>query len=155
MNHDPLQRTFRDLAAEQASEKPSDHVQAALLEALRGRGRRRRFQMAVGAMATAAALAAAVWLGSRPDSTPQPSRVAEVEPPPAPIVTDFVPLDYGLTHPGVVTAGRLTRITLPPTAPRDLGFPIPPNTVPDGVQADLLLSEDGTPQAVRFVLPYR
>lgn len=153
MTQDPIQQMLRELAADQASNQPSEAVEAAVLGDFRAQRRRRRIRTAVASMAAAAALSLAIWLGMDRDA-PAPQQAA-TDGAPVRVVTEFVPLDFGLTDPGEVTAGRLTRVTLPPTAPRDLGFPIPPHALPGGVQADLLLSEDGTPQAVRFVLPNR
>ena len=159
MRQDPLLDALRELTAEQASERPSPAVEASLRSALRRRRSLRRTRLVGGALAAAAVAAVAaavVWSGPGLGRPTEPAESA-VAAPPAPMlrVTEFVPLDYGRPDPGVVTAGRLTRVTLPATAPSELGFPISPYAFPEGIEADVLLSEDGTPQAVRFVVPYR
>ncbi|MBI1352989.1 MAG: hypothetical protein GC160_01500 [Acidobacteria bacterium] len=153
MNHDPLLESLRELAAEQAGDRPSAAVEQSLREAVRRRHGVRRVRLALGGLAAAAALTVAIWTGMRMDE-PE-TALAPAPETPSYRVTEFLPLDLGHPDPRTVTAGRLTRVTLPPTAPSSMGLPISPYAFPEGIQADLLLSEDGTPQAVRFVVPYR
>jgi hypothetical protein len=62
---------------------------------------------------------------------------------------EFLLLDYGRPTPAL-TAGRLVRVTLPPTAPAWFGLPVDPSAS-KGIEADVLLGEDGVAQAVRLV----
>ena len=150
MTNNPLAKALRELARLEAELKPSDAVETVLLRAVRVRGRRRTAWAALGGLAAAAAMLALVlWPAT---GTDEPA-VVEAEPVSRKYATELVPLDHGMPTPGLLTVGRLTRVTLPPSAPAELGFPIPPHTLPEGVEAELLLSEDGTPQAVRFLLP--
>jgi hypothetical protein len=62
----------------------------------------------------------------------------------------FVPLPYA-DDPTVVENGAVVRVVLSPSALASLGVPVTGIGSGESVPADLLVSEDGTPQAVRLV----
>jgi hypothetical protein len=114
---------------------------------VRFRARRPKAPAAPWGWAAAAALAAGLGLGAwfSLRETPKPAP----EPPPALAVTPFFLLDYGRpTH--EVTSGRLVRVTLPPSAPAWFGLPVDP-AAREGIEAEVLLGDDGVAQAVRLV----
>jgi len=62
----------------------------------------------------------------------------------------FVTLPYA-DDPAVAENGAVIRVVLTPSALASLGLPVTGIDSGESVPADLLVSEDGTPQAVRFV----
>jgi hypothetical protein len=62
----------------------------------------------------------------------------------------FVPLPYA-DDPTVAENGAVVRVVLSPSALASLGVPVTGIGSGESVPADLLVSEDGTPQAVRLV----
>lgn len=62
----------------------------------------------------------------------------------------FVPLPYA-DDPTVAEDGAVVRVVLSPSALASLGVPVTGIGSGESVPADLLVSEDGTPQAVRLV----
>jgi len=64
--------------------------------------------------------------------------------------TDFVPLPSA-TDPGTLDGGAVVRVLLSRTALASLGLPVANMGAAEQVPADILLSEDGSPQAIRLV----
>jgi hypothetical protein len=63
---------------------------------------------------------------------------------------EFVPVPYA-DDPSALEGGAIVRVTLPQSALPSFGLPITESDGADRVFADLLVSEDGTPQAIRLV----
>jgi hypothetical protein len=63
---------------------------------------------------------------------------------------EFVPLPYA-DDPAALEGGAIVRVTLPRSALASFGLPITESDGTDRVAADLVLSQDGTPQAIRLV----
>jgi hypothetical protein len=64
--------------------------------------------------------------------------------------TEFVPVPYA-DDPAALEGGAIVRVTLPRSALPSFGLPITESDGTDTVFADLVVSEDGTPQAIRLV----
>jgi hypothetical protein len=62
----------------------------------------------------------------------------------------FVPLPYA-DDPSTVEGGMIVRVSLSQPALASLGLPVTDLGAADQIPADLVLSEDGTPQAIRLV----
>ena len=63
---------------------------------------------------------------------------------------DFVPVPYA-DDPAALEGGAIVRVTLPRSALASFGVPITESEGTDRVSADLIVSQDGTPQAIRLV----
>jgi len=63
---------------------------------------------------------------------------------------DFVPVPYA-DDPAALEGGAIVRVTLPRSALASFGLPITETEGTDRVSADLIVSQDGTPQAIRLV----
>jgi hypothetical protein len=63
---------------------------------------------------------------------------------------NFVPLPYA-DDPAALEGGAIVRVTLPRSALVSFGLPITGGGDADTVSADLVVAEDGTPQAIRLV----
>lgn len=66
------------------------------------------------------------------------------------IATDFIPLNYGADLSNL-DSGRVVRVALPRSALARYGLPMNAERAEEPVKADVLLSEDGLAQAIRFV----
>ena len=170
-----LDFAFRNLTQHNAGREAAPRIEAALLrefQASRLAGSRRRVHGQLAALGAAAAILLALGLGvqhritSRPGSAaPQATNIA-----PAP-TTDasakgqnpstseldeheyagkFVPVPYA-DDPAALEGGAIVRVTLPRSALRSFGLPVTESDGTERVFADLLVSEDGTPQAIRLV----
>jgi hypothetical protein len=64
--------------------------------------------------------------------------------------TDYVPLPYA-DDPQLLEGGSVVRVTLARSALESYGLPVDAMGTGDRVTADMILSEDGTPQAIRLV----
>ena len=64
--------------------------------------------------------------------------------------TNFVPLPYA-DDPGTIEGGTVVRVTLSRAALASLGMPVADVSSRESIPADIALSEDGTPQAIRLV----
>ena len=64
--------------------------------------------------------------------------------------TAFVPLPYA-DDPTAVDGGTVVRVILSRPALASLGLPVADMGATDQIPADLVLSEDGSPQAIRLV----
>ncbi len=127
---------LRDLQLERALERPDPSVRAALAVAVQKR--RSRLVPWVWAAAAAVLLALAGALTPSPEPAP-PSPVRASNP--------FVLLDYSRPITSADT-GRMVRVSLPGSAPAMLGFPV---AGARRVEADILLGEDGSARAIRFI----
>jgi hypothetical protein len=65
---------------------------------------------------------------------------------------DFVPVPFA-DDPAASEGGAIVRVTLPRSALASFGLPITESEGTDRVSADLIVSQDGTPQAIRLVSP--
>lgn len=129
---------FEDLRLDQALERPSKFVHAALVGELK---KPQRSLFGPWAWPAAAAILLGLAAGVL---TPSP------EPVPAPPVrasNPFVLLDF--SRPITPTdVGRMVRVSLPGSAPAMLGLPA---AGARRVEADILLGEDGSARAIRFI----
>jgi hypothetical protein len=146
----------------------------------KARSSRRRVQRQIAALGTAAAVALALGFSLHHRIAPDPNipLVANVagktlSPAVAPPVatsensqvqdqnsgsqaddseyaTAFVPLPYA-DDPTVIDGGTVVRVVLSRPALASLGVPVTDPGATDQIPADLLLSEDGSPQAIRLV----
>ena len=128
---------LREVQQELTLQGPSPSIQNALLGELR-KPRHSRVSPWVWAAAAAVLLGLAGALAPSPEPAP---------PVPARASNPFVLLDYSRPITAADT-GRMIRVTLPGSAPATLGFPV----VGAGrVEADILLGEDGSARAIRFI----
>jgi hypothetical protein len=141
---------------------------------------RRRLQRQIAALAVAAVVLLVLglslhrWTASNPKVAPDANVAgntppsAAVSPVTAPVnsqhedqesanqandaeyATAFVPLPYA-DDPTAVDGGTVVRVILSRPALASLGVPITDPGATDRIPADLLLSEDGAPQAIRLV----
>ena len=65
-------------------------------------------------------------------------------------VTSYIPLP-GASDPATLEDGSIVRVVLSRSALASLGLPVADTGAADQVSADLVLSEDGAPQAIRLV----
>ena len=63
---------------------------------------------------------------------------------------EFVPVPYA-DDPAGLEGGAIVRVTLPRSALASFGLPFAESEGTDRVSADLIVSQDGTPQAIRLV----
>lgn len=66
------------------------------------------------------------------------------------IATDFLPLTYDDTD-QAMESGQVIRVQIPRTALASFGLPIIPERANEKVKADLLLADDGSARAIRFI----
>jgi hypothetical protein len=169
-----LDFAFRNLTQHDAGEAPP-RIEAALLrefQASRLAGSRRRVHGQLAALGAAAAILLALGLGVRHRIASRPStaapQTADMAPGPAadasakgqnPSTSEldedeyagkFVPVPYA-DDPAALEGGAIVRVTLPRSALRSFGLPVTESDGTERVFADLLVSEDGTPQAIRLV----
>lgn len=64
----------------------------------------------------------------------------------------FLPLPYA-DDPATLDGGAIVRVILPRSALASMGLPVTYAGAGDRVSADLVVSQDGTPQAIRLVSP--
>ncbi|MCX6597841.1 MAG: hypothetical protein NTV70_15890 [Acidobacteria bacterium] len=99
-------------------------------------------------LAVAAAAAALVFWAPQP-----PSRLSEPAAPAAAVVnevyTDFYALDAGAV--GMTPRGAVMRVRVPRATMRQFGLPVNPEMLADRVEAEVLLGNEGTARAIRFV----
>lgn len=137
-----LEEFLRELARTDEQAAPSPAVEQALLSELRARRRPRRWLWPVAA--TLLLAAGGFWFAADGPNQPETATTPE-----APLPTaEFYVLETGRPL-SEMRSGRLMRVTLPASAPAYFGLPpLPPGA---GIEADVLLSDDGVAQAVRFV----
>ncbi len=134
MRPNELQLRLRELS--EAIGRPSPALEARLRQGYRARRRNLWRPAWAVAAALAAGIGMGVWLSSKDEAAPPPREA-------------FLLLDHGRPT-AELTPGRLLRVTLPPTAPAWFGLPVDP-AARRGVEAEVLLSDDGVAQAVRFI----
>ena len=164
---------FAPLAREGGEGAP-ENAERTLVSAFRARRAARRVRRLLGAglaLAAAVILAVSVWKTPAPvavesakiaqSPTPLPAVAAE----PVPVKTSRrrvrpVPrreeemVFYSIPNAGVdepIERGEVVRVSLPREAVGMFGIPVNPERMQEIVQADVVLGEDGTARAVRFV----
>jgi hypothetical protein len=161
-----------NLSQHNAGREAPPRVEAALLREFRVAklaGSRRRVREQLAALSVAAAILLAMGLGvqhriaSRSSTAVQSAKLApdssaaavdntaatneQVE---DEYASGFVPVPYA-DDPAALEGGAIVRVTLPRSALPSFGLPITESDGSDSVFADLVVSEDGTPQAIRLV----
>jgi hypothetical protein len=174
-----LDFALHKLAEQSADGQASPRIEAELLLEFQRRKiasapRRVRWQLAALGVAAAVLLAAGIVLHykvtPKPDGKPVTAHTVN---PALPVVqgtsnttsytvqladdeyaADFVPLPYA-DDPSALEGGVIVRVTLPRSSLESFGMEIPPDEeaedASDDIMADLVLSEDGRPQAIRLV----
>ncbi|MBL8188301.1 MAG: hypothetical protein JNK38_09850 [Acidobacteria bacterium] len=66
------------------------------------------------------------------------------------IATDFLPLTYDASD-QAMESGQVIRVQIPRTALASFGLPIIPERAHETIKADLLLADDGSARAIRFI----
>jgi hypothetical protein len=170
-----LDFAFRNLTQHIAGREAPPRIEAALLrefQASRLAGSRRRVHGQLAALGAAAAILLALGLGVQHRISSRPSTAAQQATNIAPVPAEdasakgqnpstsevdedvfagkFVPVPYA-DDPAALEGGAIVRVTLPRSALRSFGLPVTESDGTDRVFADLLVSEDGTPQAIRLV----
>ena len=170
-----LDFALRNLTRHNAGREAPPRIEAALLREFRASrlaGSRRRVHGQFAALGAAAAILLALGLGvqhriaSRPSTAAQqaanvvPASAADASakgqnPSTSELDEDeyagkFVPVPYA-DDPAALEGGAIVRVTLPRSALRSFGLPVTESDGTERVFADLLVSEDGTPQAIRLV----
>jgi hypothetical protein len=169
-----LDFSLRSLATHDATRTAAPRVEAALLQEFRrGKGiaSRRRLQWQLSVLGAAALLAMALGIslhrgiirlpgvGDNTAVIGQPSastetvvndiagsdQLGEADDP-----TAFTPLPYA-DDPAALEGGAVVRVVLSPAALASLGFPVTDVSDTSEIPADLVVSDDGTPQAIRLV----
>jgi hypothetical protein len=153
-------------------EAPS-RIEAALLrefQVAKLAASRQRVRRQLGILGAAAAILLVLGLGVQhrialrsSTATPQNARVEQgssatatqngadaSQPDEGEYATEFVPVPYA-DDPAALEGGAIVRVTLPRSALPSFGLPITESDGSDSVFADLVVSEDGTPQAIRLV----
>lgn len=176
-----LDFSLRTLAAQDANLQAPPRVEAALLEELRQRkeaaSRWRVWQMAALGVAAAVLLALGLAVRHLPVGGGETAghgtadhgisaatavagsgagassvEVAENVSSDAQDETAFVSLPYA-TDPGALEGGTVVRVELSRAALASMGMPVADAGSTDRIPADIILSEDGAPQAIRLVSP--
>lgn len=164
-----LNLALRGLAVQEADQPASPRMEAALVQEFRREkaaaiGRRVRWQVAALGIAAVALLAFGLSMHHRPvkpgvvagqpgtSSQPGPAAAAadRSEPAEAEDWSDFVPLPYG-ADPDAAEEGAVVRVELSRASLASLGVSLTPTESDEPVLADLVVSEDGTPEAIRLV----
>jgi hypothetical protein len=168
-----LDFALRNLIQHNAGREAPPRVEAALLrefQVSKLAGSRRRVHGQLAALGAAAAILLALGLGVQhgialrpsaappqganvaPDAsaTPADSAAASSQQDEDEYTAEFVPVPYA-DDPAALEGGAIVRVTLPRSALPSFGLPITESDGTDRVFADLLVSEDGTPQAIRLV----
>lgn len=171
-----LDFSLRSLAAHDVTRTASPRVEAALLQEFRrGKGiaSRRRLQWQLSLLGAAALLAMALGISlhrgiirfpgtggnasaiEQQSSAPSETAVNDIavsDPSgEADDPTAFTPLPYA-DDPTALEGGAVVRVVLSPAALASLGFPVTDVSDTSEIPADLVVSDDGTPQAIRLVL---
>lgn len=171
-NEQELAAALRALAESDGERQAPPEVELRLREAFRARCARRRWKQAAVWTAAAAAIVVAVVAIPHQGKQPTPVQATTAQPvqvpvavtvasPPArkhpvrhvrsrpqEIVTDFFPLIEPTPPLG---RGELLRVSLPASAMRTVGLPVREDRLSERVEADVLVSEDGLAEAIRFV----
>jgi hypothetical protein len=169
-----LDFSLRSLAAHDATRAASPRVEAALLQEFR-KGKaiasRRRLQWQLSVLGAAALIVIALGISLhrgmirfpgaardagaivQPSESPETAisgiaasdQSGEIDDP-----TAFTPLPYA-DDPAALEGGAVVRVVLSPAALASLGFPVADVSDTNEIPADLVVSDDGTPQAIRLV----
>ncbi len=167
---------LKTVAARESNLQAGPRVEAVLLREFRNRHAaiaRRRFQWRLAALGTAAVVVLAMGLFLHQRLAPRPNVTVVVRSSQAaPAVTapnsgqqplagsqaadtseyatGFVSLPYA-DDPSTLDDAAIVRVVLSRPALASLGVPVPDTSDTESVPADLILSEDGTPEAIRLV----
>lgn len=167
---------LQTLAARESNLQAGPRVELALLREFRNRHAaiaRHSFQWRLAALGTAAVAVLAMGLALHQRFAPRGPIAVVVQPPqtaPATTVsgssqqplaeahaadipeyaTGFVSLPYA-DDPSTLDDASIVRVVLSRPALASLGVPVPDTSDTESVPADLILSEDGTPEAIRLV----
>jgi len=167
---------LKTVAARESNLQAAPRVELVLLREFRNQHAsidRRRFQWRVVALATAAVLVLAMGLVLHQRMAPKPNvTVAEQPSHSSPVMnvpasgqrplaeaqaadtseyaTGFVSLPYA-DDPSTLDDASIVRVVLSRPALASLGVPVTDTSDTESVPADLLLGEDGTPEAIRLV----
>ena len=152
---------LRALAADGLREAPAAVEERVLGEfCRRTRTRRRNLGMAIGAGAIAAGIAIAVMLWIRPapvsptvaSSTTTVARL-EAQEITLQSTTMFLPISTaaGCGYLPPMESATVVRVELPMSSVRLMGWPVSEERAGEGVEADMLLGQDGLARGVRFV----
>ena len=171
MEAQSLDAGLQVLMAAAAEQKAPPRVEAQLITELRRQRsvalqRRVRRQIAALSTAAVALLAAGLslhyWTGKGGRATPTPaSPIAQSPAEPASAVpnvieddseyaSSFQPLPFA-DDPSALEDGAVVRVEMPRTALASFGLPVAAMESDGTVRADLIVSADGTPQAIRLV----
>jgi hypothetical protein len=149
-----LDFSLRSLATHDANREAPPRVEAAVLQRFRQEKRfaaRRRLQWQFSILGAAAAALLALGLalhhGFLPGLGPAPSSSAVDE---SDNAAAFTPLPYA-DDPATINEGAVVRVVLSSSALASLGVPVTNLADTDRIPADLVVSADGTPQAIRLV----
>jgi hypothetical protein len=176
-----LDAGLRAMMAAAATQKAPPSVQRALIEEFRRNRDaylRSRVQRQIATLSTAAAalLAVGFWLhhgAMRPTGTPTvdglmktpgsprvpaisaagataQNVIREIDAGDSEYATSFVPLPYA-DDPSAIDEGAVVRVEMPRAALASFGLPVAAMESDGTVRADLIVSADGTPQAIRLV----
>ncbi len=174
-----LSLSLRALAAGDAGREAPGRIENILLEALREhknarKGRMVHYRVVALGIAASVLLVLGIALHQRMVSVPSPSPKADVAaalphavapesgPSQSPqqiyggdqneseYATNFVALPYA-DDPATIEDGAIVRVTLPRSALASFGLPVVDDGTTDQIPADLIVSADGTPEAIRLV----
>lgn len=134
-----IEDLLREAGREAASEGCRPEVEDRLREEFR---RRHRLAVWPAWLAAAAAFAGVAWFVAR---APEPA----IAPVARELRTDFFAFDP-LAAEGVTDA-YIVRVKVPRATMASFGIPVSPDNFDQRVDADLLVSGDGAPRAIRFV----
>jgi len=165
-----LDFSLQTIALREAHLEAPPRIEAHLLKEFRlhnAAASRRRMQGRLAALGIAAAILLALGVSlrhgsvSHGKSTPEtgangaaalvsPVEVTENRLPDSPDETAFVSLPYA-ADPATLENGAVVRVVLSRSALASLGLPVADVGATEQVPADIVLSEDGAPQAIRLV----
>ncbi len=171
-----LDAGLRSILYAAAAQQAPLHVEAALVAEFRRQkagvaGRRARRQILALSAAAAVLLAAGISLHSwqvrqrvedrpitRPTNTPAlvlppaPNSAYDIDSDEAEYATSFTPLPYA-DDPSAIEDGAVVRVVMSRATLASFGLPVAAMEGDGPVRADLIVSADGTPQAIRLVPP--
>jgi hypothetical protein len=176
-----LDASLREVARSESGKQASPRVGTVLMEEFRRQknaSSRRRVQRQIAALGAAAAVLLVLgislhrWIAPNRNIAPVRGVAGNTSPVASPVAipansqrqdqesgsdaddseyaTAFVPLPYA-DDPTAVDGGTVVRVILSRPALASLGVPVTDPSATDRIPADLLLGEDGTPQAIRLV----
>jgi hypothetical protein len=169
-----LDFSLRSLAAHDATRTAPPRVEAALLHEFRkqsGIAARRRLQWQLSLLGAAALLAMALGVSLHrgiirfPGAVPNAGQISQPAASPETAIAgiaasdeaaesddtiEFTPLPYA-DDPAATEGGAVVRVVLSPAALASLGFPVADMSDASEIRADLVVSDDGTPQAIRLI----